>query len=93
MATVSDNDPKSTTPSVAAKSSDRRPAHTEPTPEAVAAEAAAIYPDTVPGGPTAEEIAAEAYAIYEARGGDHGRDQDDWLEAERRVTERRNVKG
>jgi hypothetical protein len=30
---------------------------------------------------------------YEARGGDHGRDQDDWLEAERRVTERRNAKG
>jgi hypothetical protein len=38
MATVSDNDPKSTTPSVAAKSGDRRPAHTEPNPEAVAAD-------------------------------------------------------
>lgn len=91
MATVSDNDPNSPTPRVAASSSDRRPAHTEPTPEAVAAEAAAIYPDTIAGGPTAEEIAAEAYAIYESRGGDHGRDQDDWLEAERRVNERRRT--
>lgn len=84
MATVSDNNPKAT------PASDRRPVHTEPSAEAIAAEAAAIYPDTIEGGPTAEEIAAEAYAIYEARGSEHGRDQDDWLEAERRLQERRN---
>jgi hypothetical protein len=92
MATVSDSDPHSTTPSAAAKASDRRPAHSEPSPEAIAAEAAAIYPDTIASGPTAEEIAAEAYAIYEARGSEHGRDQDDWLEAERRWRER-NARG
>jgi hypothetical protein len=93
MATVSDSDPQSTTPrAAAAKVSDRRPAHSEPSPEAIAAEAAAIYPDTIAGGPTAEEIAAEAYAIYEARGGEHGRDQNDWLEAERRLHER-NARG
>ena len=64
MATVSDNNPKSKPSTVATTASDRRPAHTEPSVEAIAAEAAAIYPDTIEGGPTAEEIAAEAYAIY-----------------------------
>ena len=53
------------------------------------AEAAAIYPDTSPAAPTPDEIAAEAYAIYMARGGDHGRHEEDWLEAERRLAERR----
>ena len=38
--------------------------------------------------PTFDEIAAEAYAIYEARGGQHGQDTEDWLEAERRLHER-----
>jgi hypothetical protein len=89
MATVSDNDSKPAAPRPSSKASDRKPAHTEPSPEAVAAEAAAIYPDTFDTPPTAEEIATEAYLIYEARGGEHGRDQDDWLEAERRVNERR----
>jgi len=91
MATVSDSSTKSRTPAGATPASDRRPAHAEPSVEAIAAEAAAIYPDTIEGGPTAEEIAAEAYAIYESRGGEHGRDQDDWLEAERRLQERRRT--
>lgn len=56
-----------------------------PTPQDVAAEAAAIYPDTFPTPPTPDEIAAEAYAIYMARGRDDGRDMDDWYEAERRL--------
>jgi hypothetical protein len=30
-------------------------------------------------------IARRAYEIYEARGGQHGADFDDWLEAERQV--------
>jgi hypothetical protein len=92
MATVSDNDPNAAAAGVSKSSaSDRRPAHTEPTADAIAAEAAAIYPDTFDTAPTPEEIAAEAYAIYQARGGDHGRDQDDWLEAERRVLDRRQT--
>ena len=33
--------------------------------------------------PTQEEISAQAYAIYLANGGQHGRDQQDWFEAER----------
>jgi hypothetical protein len=60
-----------------------------PSPQDIAAEAAAIYPDTFETPPTPEEIAAEAYNIYVARGGEHGRDADDWYEAERRLSERR----
>jgi hypothetical protein len=62
--------------------------HKEPTNAEVAAEAAAIYPDTNPGPPTPEQIAVEAHAIYVARGGEHGHDMDDWLEAERRLRAR-----
>ena len=57
----------------------------EPTDAAIAQEAALIYPDTNAGRPTPEEIAEEAYKIYQARGSSHGRDVDDWLEAERRL--------
>lgn len=32
-----------------------------------------------------ERIASRAFELYEARGGDHGRDIDDWLEAERQI--------
>ena len=53
------------------------------------AEAAAIYPDTSADPPTQDEIAAEAYEIYLARGAQDGYDQEDWFEAERRLTERK----
>jgi hypothetical protein len=69
---------------------ERRGAVGGPAPAEVAAEAAAIYPDTFDTPPTANEIAAEAYKIYLARGGTHGQDQDDWLEAERRLSARRH---
>jgi hypothetical protein len=68
---------------------DRRPAHDEPSPARVMDEAAAMYPDTFDTPPTPEEIEVEAYNIYLARGADHGLDQDDWLEAERRLKARR----
>lgn len=32
-----------------------------------------------------EEIADRAYAVWEARGGGHGHDRDDWSEAERQM--------
>jgi len=35
-----------------------------------------------------ELIARRAYERFRMRGGEHGHDQDDWLEAEREVTER-----
>jgi hypothetical protein len=36
-----------------------------------------------------EEIAARAYEIYQARGGSDGADFDDWLQAERELTQSR----
>jgi hypothetical protein len=39
--------------------------------------------------PSFEDVAAEAYAIYMANGAQHGNDVTDWLEAERRLRERR----
>lgn len=32
-----------------------------------------------------ERIAARAFELYEARGGEHGQDMDDWLQAEQQV--------
>jgi hypothetical protein len=36
-------------------------------------------------GPARERIAARAYELYLQRGGEPGRDTDDWLEAEREL--------
>jgi hypothetical protein len=33
--------------------------------------------------PTHEDIARRAYQLYEERGGEHGRDREDWFQAER----------
>jgi hypothetical protein len=59
-----------------------------PTSRDIAKEAAAIYPDTFATPPTPDEIAVEAYYIYCERGQNAGRDLDDWLEAERRLSTR-----
>jgi hypothetical protein len=51
--------------------------------------AAAAIPDIVRAENDAHErIAARAYEIYLQRGASHGRDTDDWLEAEREVGDR-----
>jgi hypothetical protein len=48
--------------------------------------AAAAIPDSERAENDARErIAARAYELYQQRGGGHGRDTDDWLEAEREV--------
>jgi outer membrane protein TolC len=39
--------------------------------------------------PSSEDIARRAYEIYRARGGDDGRDMDDWLQAERELLNER----
>jgi hypothetical protein len=57
----------------------------QPDTAAIAHEAEAIYPNTNAGTLTPEDIAAEAYRIFLGRGGEHGRDFEDWLEAERRL--------
>ena len=38
--------------------------------------------------PRDEDIARRAYEIFLTRGAEHGRDLEDWLEAEREITER-----
>lgn len=35
--------------------------------------------------PSREEVAKLAYELYLSRGGDHGHDLEDWLEAERQL--------
>jgi hypothetical protein len=35
--------------------------------------------------PTHDDIARRAYQCYEERGGEHGLDQEDWLQAEREL--------
>jgi hypothetical protein len=45
--------------------------------------------ETAGGDPAPDDIAREAYLRYLRRGGDHGRDFDDWLEAERELRSRR----
>jgi hypothetical protein len=35
--------------------------------------------------PTREDIARRAYQLFEDRGGEHGHDWDDWLQAEREL--------
>ena len=37
---------------------------------------------------TYDEIAARAYEIFQARGSEHGADLDDWLQAERELSQR-----
>ncbi len=41
-------------------------------------------------GPTREQIARRAYEIYLTRGGTHGYDIEDWLQAERELRETRS---
>ena len=51
--------------------------------------AAAAIPDIVRAeNDERDRIAARAYELYQQRGGSHGRDTDDWLEAEREVGQR-----
>lgn len=50
---------------------------TEPPPQELAASDEPLY----------EATAARAYELYLARGGKHGRDLDDWLQAEAEIQE------
>lgn len=90
MAKVSDNDPVGANNLTRTASRSRRAGSEDVTHvELAPAEPTAISPVSFDQQPTCEEIAAEAYAIYEARGGHHGSDEDDWHEAERRLAQRR----
>ena len=51
-------------------------------------------PDADPNrGGSRERIAARAYELYLQRGGGHGRETEDWLEAEREISGRSSVSG
>ena len=43
---------------------------------------------STPNGSQEDAIARRAYEIYQARGGDHGADVEDWLQAEREIRSR-----
>ena len=90
MAPGSNNNPQDDQPEARRSTRrERRSSKGRPAPAEVAAEAASMYPDTFDTPPSPEEIASEAYAIYLARGGEPGRHDDDWFEAERRLTDRK----
>jgi len=42
--------------------------------------------------PSAQEIAARAHELFESRGGENGRDLDDWLQAEQELFEKNGYK-
>lgn len=50
-----------------------------------------IAGDTTAGTIDRDECAQRAYALYLARGGQDGRDLEDWLTAEREIRERRTL--
>lgn len=62
-------------------------AHTVGAPEAVS-QAAPMKEEGSKNAPTVEEIRQRAFEIYTARGGTHGYDLDDWLQAERELQEK-----
>jgi len=45
-------------------------------------------PQTASGAPTREEIEMRAHEIYVERGGTHGQDVEDWLQAEHELLEK-----
>ena len=49
------------------------------------ASANAIAPPTAAPAASAEAVARRAHELFQARGGMHGHDMDDWLEAERQL--------
>jgi hypothetical protein len=57
--------------------------------DSAADRSSASRPSTNGFDPSFDEIAEAAYQRYLSRGGDHGRDFDDWVEAERDLRSRR----
>jgi hypothetical protein len=49
-----------------------------------------VSPDMSNDGPSYEEIARAAYALYEARGGEEGRADEDWFNAEQQLRDERH---
>ena len=68
------------TPSAASKN-----ANTEPSEVKAAPAAPSKTKSKVPAAPSFEAIAQRAYEIFQARGGEHGRHDEDWKQAEREL--------
>jgi hypothetical protein len=84
---TSDNPASSSAPKRAAAS---RRATKRPAADAVATAADMNTGTTFDGPrPTPDEIAQAAYQRYLSRGGGHGKDFDDWIEAERELASKR----
>jgi hypothetical protein len=65
------------------------PEHTAPLQDPLSSEPATTGPeDTLhTRGDAQQRIAERAYELYEKRGGEPGRDQEDWFQAERDLTQ------
>jgi hypothetical protein len=66
----------------------RRKKITETIAETRQASAPPGAPESPAGSVDRERIASRAYELYVARGGGHGRDMEDWLEAEAELVRR-----
>lgn len=78
--------PPDITPDAVKPSTRRRAPARAAAPRETAANGAAVQARR---DPTYDEIAEAAYRRYLSRGGGHGHDFDDWLEAERELRSRR----
>jgi hypothetical protein len=58
---------------------------TAPLPEETTVAPVKAGSKTKKAGPSLEEISRRAYEIYQARGGEHGRHEEDWQQAEREL--------
>jgi hypothetical protein len=81
-------DNPSTTPAAPRRRSARK-ANPVPIDSAADMSTAAVAPSSSVWAPSYEEIAEAAYQRYLSRGGEHGQDWDDWLEAERELRSRK----
>jgi hypothetical protein len=59
-----------------------KPPHSTPNPARRSPTAAEAMPNPAATAPTYEQIAVRAHEIFIARGAQHGRDQEDWYQAE-----------
>ena len=85
MATITDNSTNSATKTPAEVTRGVEKGHAEPTCEEIAAEAAAIYPDTSPQRQRPSRLQQKRTPSTWQRGCEDGRDMDDWYEAERKL--------
>jgi hypothetical protein len=80
---------KTSTKSTSKRNTKRPPANAVETSDSVSVETASV--DTRMPALAHDDIARRAYELFLARGRQHGRAQEDWLNAERELRERYSV--